>query len=92
MKKWKMKKHIPYGLYCYIVTGVDYNSTPMIKTKYCPYYKRLGNKIYEGEYKGKHYKESIPFYKCTYCNTNSEKEFLLSDQCKICGVHDYYEY
>jgi len=39
MKKWKMKKHIPYGPYCYTVIG---RTDKCIKVKRCPFYKYMG--------------------------------------------------
>lgn len=87
MKKWKMKKHIPYGPYCYTVIG---RTDKGIKVKRCPFYKHMGLKIYKGEYDGKSYKEEAPLYKCTFCGLTSDDEFLLSDSVKICGVHEDY--
>lgn len=85
-KKRKMKKYIPYGLYCYTIVGQGTNG--ILKTKRCSFFKYMGFKIYEGEYQGKPYKEDIPVYKCMYCQCTSDEEFLLSDSVKICGVHD----
>lgn len=65
---------IPYGDYCYIIKEIvkDENHGVVLRTKLCPYYVHLS----EGN------------SKCLYMNVDSEEDFLLDDQVKICGMNE----
>jgi hypothetical protein len=67
-------KNIPYGDYCYTIKEIikDNKHGIRIKTKLCPYY------IYLDDGKSK----------CLLMNINSDEDFLIEDQLKICGINE----
>ena len=87
MEKKEMKKYIPYGPYCYTVIGQTENG---LKTKHCPFFQYVGLKVHMRRHKRIPYKETTALYKCLYCNTTTDEDFLLADSVKIFGVHENY--
>lgn len=72
MKKRQMKKHIPYGDYCYN----------------CKWRKFKGRRFVTGIYQDEPYEEHIPIFQCLYLNiTDRDMETLLWDGIKECGEH-----
>jgi hypothetical protein len=65
---------IPLGNYCYNVTDIVNDDTYGIrmKTKLCPYYVHLD----EGK------------CKCLLMNVDSDDDFLIDEQVKICGCNE----
>jgi len=65
---------IPYGLYCYTIKEIvnDDRYGYRIRTKLCPYFVYLD----EGK------------KKCLLMNVDSDEDFLIDDQVKICGYNE----
>jgi len=68
---------IPYGLYCYTIKEIveDKIYGVRIRTKLCPYY------VYLDEGKSK----------CLLMNVDSDEDFLIDDQVKICGYNEDFD-
>ena len=68
---------IPYGLYCYTIKEIveDKIYGVRIRTKLCPYYVYLD----EGK------------KKCLLMNVDSDEDFLIDDQVKICGYNEDFD-
>ena len=66
------EKDIPYGSYCYTITGIEKspNGMPIIKIKICPFF-------HPGD------EENVG---CDFVKIYGD--LLLSDQCKICGINE----
>jgi hypothetical protein len=68
---------IPYGLYCYTIKEVIYDDKRgvRVKTNLCPYF------VYLDEGKSK----------CLLMNVDSDEDFLVDDQVKICGYNEGFD-
>ena len=65
---------IPKGDYCYTILWIEYfdDGPHIIHTKICPYWKMKKVEGYDEE-EG-------------YCTLMDSSDFLVWDQCKVCGI------